>query len=165
MNSLGWGERRCQGSIPQAVQRGGQAQLHTCVLLTPKSKLTAPSRGAEVVSCRWRLSPATWVQCLCAPPHSKGSGASEYSYLQGKLPAGALFGPFFAMTLLPPQSSSPCPRMGHSRAPTCVCLLGDGPSCLSWGLTCCCLPTDITLDCDMNCEDRQDRSFVDKVGF
>lgn len=26
-------------------------------------------------------------------------------------------------------------------------------------------PTDITLDCDVNCEGRQDRSFVDKVGF
>jgi hypothetical protein len=26
-------------------------------------------------------------------------------------------------------------------------------------------PTDIALDCDLNCEGRQDRNFVDKVGL
>lgn len=41
---------------------------------------------------------------------------------------------------------------------------------LRWNLqselttTLCPFPIEISLDCDLNCEDRQDRRFVDKVG-
>lgn len=41
----------------------------------------------------------------------------------------------------------------------CAGLLGT-----LWSLTLCPLLADIALDCDLNCEGRESRSFVDKVG-
>lgn len=124
----------------------------------------------------------------CAPDIEGCRDAEEGRVREGFLEAAA-FDLACALTLLPAQSLFPQPQERGSKCPRLWAVsswkwlpfvqpqkgpemearrwrpqAGAGLLGTPWSLTLCPLLADVALDCDLNCEGRENRSFVDKVG-